>query len=108
MTLTAKDIFEDKIANKIKEDPDKATSINAIYEFQLSGEEGGTWTLDLKQEGGKITEGSLGNADCTVTISLDDLSDIVEKKLNPQMAFMSGKLKVTGDMGLALKLGTIL
>ena len=47
-------------------------------------------------------------AEHVTELSAGDLSDIVEGKLNPQMAFMSGKLKVSGDMGLALKLGTIL
>lgn len=108
MALTAKEIFEEKVAAKLKETGDKATEINAIYEFQVTGESPSTWTLDLTQAGGAISQGSSGNANCTVTIAESDLSDIIEKKLNPQMAFMSGKLKVSGDMGLALKLGTIL
>lgn len=108
MALSASEIFEGKIATKLQENPQKASGINAIYEFQLTGDTASTWTLDLTQPGGKVISGSNGNAQCTVTISVNDLSDIVEKKLNPQMAFMSGKLKVKGDMGLALKLGNIL
>lgn len=108
MALTAQEIFQDKIATKVKENADKAKDINAVYEFQLTGDNASTWTLDLTQEGGAISEGSNGNADCTVIIDSKDLSDIVEGSLNPQMAFMSGKLKVTGDMGLALKLGSVL
>ncbi len=41
----------------------------------------------------------------TLTISGLDWLDMLARKLNPQMAFMSGKLKLKGDMGLAMKLG---
>jgi len=47
-------------------------------------------------------------AKCTINITADDLVSIVNGKLNAQMAFMTGKLKVAGDMGLALKLGSLL
>lgn len=108
MALTGKQIFEEKIAQTIKDKAVELAVINSVYEFQLTGEESSTWTLDLTKPGGCIVEGSQGRANCTVTIAVNDLSDIIEKKLNPQMAFMSGKLKVSGDMGLALKLGNIL
>lgn len=108
MSLTAQQIFAEKIAHRIQENSKKAADINAIYEFQITGEEPSVWTIDLTQAEGKVVQQESNQAQCTVTISLSDLSDIVEKKLNPQMAFMTGKLKVKGDMGLALKLGTIL
>lgn len=108
MGLSASEIFADKIANKLKEKGDKVCQINAVYEFKIAGPNESTWTLDCTKAGGEVKEGSSGSAQCTVSISLQDLSDIIEQKLNPQMAFMSGKLKVTGDMGLALKLGNIL
>ena len=46
--------------------------------------------------------------DCTVKVSASDFEDIAAGKTNPQMAFMTGKLKVEGDMSVALKLGSIL
>lgn len=49
-----------------------------------------------------------GPADCTVTVSLHDFIEMGEGRLNPQMAFMMGKLKIGGDMGIALQLGSIL
>lgn len=107
MALSAKEIFEEKITQKLKDNADKISGMNAVYEFVLTGDDASTWTLDLNGSG-EVSEGSKGNADCTVTIKTTDLSDIIEGKLNPQMAFMSGKLKVAGNMGLALKLGNIL
>lgn len=106
--MTADEIFNQKIATKLSENPDRVQKINSIYEFQLTGDDTSTWTLDLTKASDHISQGSSGNAKCTVTIKLEDLADIVQKKLNPQMAFMTGKLKVKGDMGLALKLGSIL
>ena len=47
------------------------------------------------------------DADCTVTISPEDLSDLLAGDLNPTAAFMSGKIQVEGDMSVAMKLGSI-
>ena len=49
-----------------------------------------------------------GDADCTVGVSLEDLQAIVDGELDPTSAFMQGKLKVDGDMGVAMKLGQVL
>lgn len=108
MALSAQEIFEKKIPEKLQKNAAKIGNVNAIYQFDLTGEGGGQWYIDLTQPQGKVSAGTVENAKCTVTVSASDFSDIVEGKLNPQMAFMTGKLKVKGDMGLALKLGNIL
>ncbi len=46
--------------------------------------------------------------DCTVKVAMSDFIDMASGKQNPQMAFMMGKLKVDGDMSVAMQLGTIL
>ncbi len=48
------------------------------------------------------------DADCTITVSMSDFKAIVSGQMDPTMAFMSGKLKVAGDMGLAMKLQPLL
>lgn len=47
-------------------------------------------------------------ADCTIKLSLDDLESLIAGELNPTMAFMSGKIKVEGDMSVAMGLGQLI
>lgn len=109
MEITPKAVLEEQIPGKIQAKPELVKEINSVYEFNITGDKGGTWTVDLTEAGGgKVTEGSTGNAKCTVTVGDQDFINIITKKTNAQMAFMSGKLKVKGDMGLALKLQKIL
>ena len=82
--------------------------INAIYQFNISGPGGGAWSVDCTQPGGKIQAGTAPSPKCTVAAVDSDFLAIVNGKLNAQMAFMSGKLRIQGDMGLALKLQQIL
>ena len=106
--MTPKEYFEQKVPANLKERGDRLAGIDAVYEFQISGPAGGTWTLDLVSPGGKVSSGSSGKATCTVAMTDENFVKLVSGQLNPQMAFMTGKLKVTGNMGLALKLQKIL
>ena len=101
------EIFEKHMPERLKSKPEVAQKINSTYKFVITGDGGGTWVIDLTKDGGVITQGE-GDAKCTITMAAPDFVEIVNGKLNPQMAFMSGKLKVAGDMSLALKLGTLL
>jgi putative sterol carrier protein len=72
-----------------------------------------TITLDLKGEGFIHVDGtSVTNedkpADVTLTVAKSDLEDMAQGRLDPTMAFMSGKLKIAGDMGVAMKLAPLL
>lgn len=106
--MTPQEYFDQKVPENLRTKGDKISSINAVYEFQITGDNGGTWTLDLTAPGGSVCSGSSGKANCTVTMESANFVDLVTGKLNPQMAFMTGKLKVAGNMGLALKLTNIL
>lgn len=72
--------------------------------------------IDLKGEGiilidGTTTPPTVSNddddADVTLIVSEENFEGLMDGSLNPQMAFMMGKLKIDGDMGLALKLGDL-
>ena len=66
------------------------------------------WVIDLKSGKGKCYPGKVKKADITITIQDQDMVDLASGKLNPQQAFMKGKLKIKGNMGLAMKLGTVI
>jgi len=108
MSDTPKSIFEEKIPAQIEKDPAKAQSINAVYQFNITGDGGGTWVIDFTKDEEWVTEGPSEDADCTVTVSDGDFVDMVSGKLPGPQAFMMGKLKIEGDMGLAMKLGQVL
>jgi putative sterol carrier protein len=105
---SVKDVFERHIPAKLQAKPDVVEKINAVYQFNIGGPGGGTWSVDCTQPGGRVEAGSSANAKCTVSVADQAFLDIVNGKLNAQMAFMSGKLRIQGDMGLALKLQQIL
>ncbi|MDP3938761.1 MAG: SCP2 sterol-binding domain-containing protein [Deltaproteobacteria bacterium] len=98
-------IFEE-IDKRVKANPEKAKAINAVYQFEVTGEQGGTWTVDCTVP--EARTGAAPNPGCTVTIADRDFVDLVQGKLNGQLAFMSGKLKIGGNMALAMKLQLVL
>jgi len=104
---TPADFFAKK-DEQIKSNPDALSGVNATYQFNLSGDNGGEWIIKLGGDGSGVSDGTDDGADCVISMSDSDFMGIISGSLNPQMAFMTGKLRVKGDMGLALKLQTIL
>lgn len=93
----------DAIKGVINEDVVKSTQ--GIYQFDLSGEHTGIWFLDLKTGSGSVGQGEPPTkADVVMKMDSSDFSRMFSGKLKPTMAFMSGKLKIKGDMTLAIKL----
>ncbi|MFZ9887782.1 MAG: SCP2 sterol-binding domain-containing protein [Myxococcota bacterium] len=89
--------------------PEKAKKINASYLFDIGGDGGGKWFADLTKETGPWITAGEGEAKCTITVpKAEDWVAIASGKMNPTAAFMQGKLKVKGDMSLAMKLQGLL
>jgi len=84
-----------------------AAGIDATYQFELTGEGGGTYHLTVGGGSCTVGQGPTDKANITVTMQASDYLDMINGRLNPQMAFMAGKLKIKGDMNLALKMQEI-
>lgn len=108
MPLTPKSFFEEKLPKGLTSDPSKATSINAVYQFKITGDDAGEWTVDLTKTEGWVTSGDCETADCTITMDSTDFIDMITGKLPGPQAFMMGKLQIAGNMGLAMKLSNVL
>jgi hypothetical protein len=107
--LTAKSILEQDIPSMLTSKPELAKEINAVIHFVVTGDPGGTWTLDLTKPSDWVASGAQGTPKMTITVSEADFVKIRQKQLNAQMAAMQGKLKFKPmDMGLAMKLGKLL
>jgi putative sterol carrier protein len=107
--MTSKDILETEIPGLLKQKPELGKDINAVIHFNVTGDNGGTWTLDLTKPDNWVSKGTTGEPKMTITVSNADFVAIREKKLNAQMAAMQGKLKFKPmDMNLAMKLAKLL
>jgi putative sterol carrier protein len=101
---TVKETFE-AMAGKFR--ADKAAGTNATIQYDVSGDGGGTWHAVIKDGACAVKDGAAPSANLTVQIGAQDWLDMISGKQSGQMLFMSGKLKVKGDMGLAMKLGSM-
>jgi putative sterol carrier protein len=91
--------FFETLASRV--DPAKAAGLTAIYRFEIDG--AGSWLVDVDDGKVSVTENG-GDADTTITTSSETFLKIANGEQNPTAAYMSGKLKVKGDMGQAMKL----
>lgn len=96
--------FRDRLAAN----PSKYATLKASYQFDLTGDGGGSWYANFENGSFDIGEGAVASPGCLVTMSVPDFEAMVAGKLNPTAAFMSGKLKIKGDMGLAMKLQNLI
>ena len=98
MAATAREFFEGLEA---RIGGPQTAGITYVYCFDIEG--AGSWTVDIDDGKVNVTEGG-GDADCTISTSEESFMKIVSGEQNPTTAYMTGKLKVKGDMGAAMKL----
>jgi putative sterol carrier protein len=85
-------------------DPERIAGINNTYLFEIEG--AGTWTVAIADGAIQVTEGGT-DADVTFSASEENFEKIVAGEQNPTTAYMTGKLKIKGDIGAAMKLQKI-
>ena len=98
MAETVQDFFANLAS---RADPAKTAGMTNSYVFDIDG--AGQWMVDVDDGTVTVTEGG-GDADVTISTSQETFEKIIAGEQNPTSAYMTGKLKIKGDMGAAMKL----
>ena len=96
--MSAKEFF-DTLESRV--DPGKTAGMNNSYLFDIEG--AGKWKVDVQDGSVSVTEG-VEDADVTISTTEETFAKITSGEQNATSAYMTGKLKVKGDMGAAMKL----
>jgi putative sterol carrier protein len=102
MAVDIKKLFNEDLPAALAKNAEEAKSIGAKYQMNITGE--GEWTIDVSSTGPSCKAGNEA-ADCTMTIAAEDFQKLIENpQANGMQLFFAGKLKVTGNQMLAMKL----
>jgi putative sterol carrier protein len=81
--------------------------LNAVVQFEITGEQAAVYHMTINDRQLVLREGRVGNASLTLTMDTADFLDLMTGKLDGTKAFVSGKLKVSGDFMLGMQLARI-
>lgn len=101
---SASNLFDEILPKQISANPDKAKEVGAIYAFKITGDGGGEWTVDLSNNGPSVEKGARAGANCTIEVANSDFMSMLTNPAMGMQLFMQGKLRVSGDPMLAMKL----
>ncbi len=99
---TPEEFFDDILPQRFK--PQKAKDIEVTVQVNISGPKGGDWTVEIREQKLAVCKGNPSLPKITLGVSDSDFLDLVNDKISAQKAFFTGKLKLKGDLMLALKL----
>ncbi|MGH7884734.1 MAG: SCP2 sterol-binding domain-containing protein [Thermodesulfobacteriota bacterium] len=102
---SVEEIFK-KIEKKILNSEAELQQYNALFKFNISGEQGGSWLVDLRPESLGVRKEDC-DADCIISSSDTDFIKLINKEMRPESAILRGKLKLSGDIKLAMQLSKI-
>jgi putative sterol carrier protein len=78
--------------------PDAASGVNVVFQYIISGPNGGDWSCAIRNQSCSVASGRHDKPTCTLKIADGDFLDMMNGKLNPMQAYTSGKLKIEGDI----------
>ena len=84
--------------------PEKAVGVDAVIQFKFTGEEAGDWNVTITDGKVDVARGTHPAPKMTLTADSADYVKIITGELDGMQAFMQGKIKLAGDLNLAMKL----
>ena len=105
MAVDIQKLFNEELPAALAKHPEQAKQIGAKYQFNVTGDGGGQWFIDVSDSGPSVSQGNPGTAECTMEMDTESFQKVVENpQANGMQLFFSGKLKVSGTQMLAMKL----
>jgi putative sterol carrier protein len=102
-------LFNVDLPEKFAADPDKFRKVGGKFQIHITGAGGGSWLIDATSSGPSVVPTAADLVDVTITIAEPDAQKLLENpSANAMALFFSGKLKVSGNHMLAMKLSTLL
>ncbi|CAB1128848.1 putative Sterol-binding protein [Candidatus Hydrogenisulfobacillus filiaventi] len=108
MAETLESIFADIRSRVLRKPPAVRAGAAATYRFEITGEGGGVMTLVVEAGGAEVETGGVRPAAVQFRLSMQDLRDLAGGRIRPFGLVLSGRLKITGNLSLAMRLGDIL
>jgi putative sterol carrier protein len=99
---TPKEFFEEVLPRRFK--PDKALGIDITVQVNITGPNGGDWVVTIKNQKLVVKEGTHPSPTLELNMAETDYMDLINGKMSGEKAFITGKLRFKGNIGLALKL----
>lgn len=101
-TKTPKEFFEKVLPKRFK--PDKAAGIDVTVQINITGPNGGDWVVTIKNQKLGVKEGTHPLPTLELNMAETDYMDLINGKMSGEKAFITGKLRFKGNVGLALRL----
>ena len=109
MPTSVREFFDTRVPSALARNPDRAKDVAAVYLFKVSGPDGGTWTANLAGVPPTCVAGEHAAPQCTIEIADADLAAMIDGGASVAMqVFLSGRMKISGDTALIMRLSKIL
>lgn len=99
--MKPQDVFDQLAASF---DGGGAGDMNATIQFDLAGPDGGQWVVAIADGKAQVTQGRVASPSMTISASAADYMEMIHGRLDPQMAFMGGRLSLGGDISIAMRM----
>jgi putative sterol carrier protein len=106
MAVDIQQFFNNALPEGLERNRDEAKKYGGILQFDITGEGGGSWLVNVSDSGPSVTSGQ-GTAHATIIIAAEDFQKLYEDSKNYMLLFHSGKMKIIGNEALAMKLDRI-